>query len=141
VETNGDYEAIVIGAGLGGLACAALLASDGRRVLVLERNDYLGGRCSAYQRDGFTVDRGTHMITRIEGGPYEKLVKRLGLEGELKFICLEHDDPPLPVRSVDGSPRAGARPRVLEVQCPRDGRFGAGDGARDIGPRHGEMAR
>jgi len=95
VETNGDYEAIVIGAGLGGLACAALLASDGRRVLVLERNDYLGGRCSAYERDGFTVDRGTHMITRIEGGPYAKLIRRLGLEGELRFICIESDDPPL----------------------------------------------
>jgi phytoene dehydrogenase-like protein len=90
-----DYEAIVIGAGLGGLACAALLASDGRRVLVLERNDYLGGRCSAYRRDGFTVDRGTHMITRIEGGPFEKLIKSLELQGELELICIDSDDPPL----------------------------------------------
>jgi phytoene dehydrogenase-like protein len=95
LKATGDYEAVVIGAGLGGLAAAALLASDGVRVLVLERNGYLGGRCSAYRRGGFTVDRGTHMITRIEGGPYEKLVRRLGLEGELNLKTIDPDDPPL----------------------------------------------
>jgi phytoene dehydrogenase-like protein len=47
---TGDYEVIIIGAGLGGLACAAMLAQRGKRVLVLERSSRLGGRCSSYER-------------------------------------------------------------------------------------------
>ena len=38
-----DYDAIVIGAGHNGLAAARVLADDGHRVLVLEKNDYVGG--------------------------------------------------------------------------------------------------
>lgn len=37
------YEAVVIGAGHNGLVCAAYLARAGRRVLVLERSDRVGG--------------------------------------------------------------------------------------------------
>jgi cation diffusion facilitator CzcD-associated flavoprotein CzcO len=38
-----DYDVIVIGAGLNGLATTALLAKQGRRVLCLEKNAYVGG--------------------------------------------------------------------------------------------------
>jgi phytoene dehydrogenase-like protein len=38
-----DYDAIVVGSGVNGLACAALLGKAGWRVCVLERNDWLGG--------------------------------------------------------------------------------------------------
>jgi phytoene dehydrogenase-like protein len=95
VAASYDYEAIVIGAGLGGLGCAALLSDAGHRVLVLERNAFIGGRCSSYVRDGFTVDRGTHMITRSTGGPYAEIVRRLKLEATLEFIRLERRNPPL----------------------------------------------
>ena len=95
MANTGDYEVIVIGAGLGGLACAALLAAENVRVLVLERNARLGGRFSSYERDGFTVDWGTHMVTRCLEGPYAKLVKRLGLEGEPRFILIPRGNPPI----------------------------------------------
>ena len=39
----GEYDAIVVGSGVNGLACAALLAKAGRSVCVLERNDWFGG--------------------------------------------------------------------------------------------------
>ncbi|MGH2451665.1 MAG: NAD(P)-binding protein, partial [Candidatus Limnocylindria bacterium] len=38
-----SYEVVFIGSGINSLAGGALLAKAGRRVLVLERNDYLGG--------------------------------------------------------------------------------------------------
>jgi len=51
-------KAIVIGAGVGGLATAARLAKAGLDVTVLEKNDFSGGRCSLIEKDGFRWDRG-----------------------------------------------------------------------------------
>lgn len=48
----------IIGAGPGGLAAAMLLAQQGRRVRILERMDRVGGRCSAFENDGFRFDVG-----------------------------------------------------------------------------------
>ena len=44
---TGDFDAIAIGSGLGGLTAAALYARAGHRVLVLERNADIGGRGSS----------------------------------------------------------------------------------------------
>ncbi|MFW5703315.1 MAG: phytoene desaturase family protein [Patescibacteria group bacterium] len=49
---------IVIGAGIAGLATAALLAKDGHQVTVLEKNANIGGRARTFQQDGFTFDMG-----------------------------------------------------------------------------------
>ncbi|CAD6007240.1 phytoene desaturase family protein [Agreia sp. COWG] len=50
--------AIVIGAGISGLASAALLAREGYAVTVLEKRDAVGGRAGTWQKDGFTFDTG-----------------------------------------------------------------------------------
>ena len=52
------FDVIVIGAGIGGLGCAARLASAGRRVLVLEKNSHIGGTAYVFQRKGFTFPMG-----------------------------------------------------------------------------------
>lgn len=49
---------IIIGAGIGGLATANLLAQDGHTVQVFEKNDQLGGRAGQFEKDGFTFDTG-----------------------------------------------------------------------------------
>lgn len=49
---------IVIGAGITGLATAALLARDGHDVTILEKRDEIGGRAGRWQCDGFTFDTG-----------------------------------------------------------------------------------
>lgn len=51
-------KAVVIGAGIGGLATAALLGKEGYHVTVLEKNSSLGGRAMTYTQDGFTFDMG-----------------------------------------------------------------------------------
>jgi phytoene desaturase len=55
--------AVVIGAGLGGLAAAVRLRARGYRVTVIEALDRLGGRARVLERDGFTFDMGPTVIT------------------------------------------------------------------------------
>ncbi|MFK3678409.1 phytoene desaturase family protein [Microbacterium sp. NPDC090218] len=49
---------VVIGAGVAGLATAGLLAREGHEVVVLEKNDRVGGRAGSIERDGFRFDSG-----------------------------------------------------------------------------------
>ena len=49
---------VIIGAGIGGLATANLLALDGHEVHVYEKNAQLGGRAGQFKKDGFTFDTG-----------------------------------------------------------------------------------
>lgn len=49
---------IIIGAGIGGLSTAALLAKDGHNVTVLEKNDQIGGRAMHFKEQGFLFDMG-----------------------------------------------------------------------------------
>jgi 1-hydroxy-2-isopentenylcarotenoid 3,4-desaturase len=49
---------VVVGGGIAGLATAALLASRGHSVDLLEKNDALGGRVGSIERDGFRFDTG-----------------------------------------------------------------------------------
>lgn len=45
--------AVIVGAGVGGVATAARLAAAGWDVTVVEKNDYTGGRCSLINKDGY----------------------------------------------------------------------------------------
>ncbi len=55
-----SYDAIVIGAGIGGLICANLLARGGLEVLLIEQHYMVGGYCSMFRRKGYTFDAATH---------------------------------------------------------------------------------
>ncbi len=63
---GGPYDVIVVGSGIGGLACAALLAKYGRkRVLVLERHYTAGGYTHVFRRPGYEWDVGVHYIGQM----------------------------------------------------------------------------
>ncbi len=53
-----NTDSIVVGAGISGLAIAALLAKDGHNVTVLEKNSFIGGRASYFSQDGYFFDKG-----------------------------------------------------------------------------------
>ena len=59
---EGDYDAILIGSGMGCMTCAALMARAGRRPLVLERHYTAGGFTHSYDRNGYEWDVGVHYI-------------------------------------------------------------------------------
>jgi len=71
---------IIIGAGIGGLACGALLAQAGHKVLILEKNSYIGGACSSYEKNGYLFDRAVHIFSSGLNGQYGVVFKRLGLD-------------------------------------------------------------
>jgi phytoene desaturase len=61
---TGDTEqVVVVGAGLGGLACALHLAGQGRQVTVLEREGVPGGRCGRDLQQGYAFDTGPVVLT------------------------------------------------------------------------------
>ncbi|MHA1309865.1 MAG: phytoene desaturase family protein [Candidatus Helarchaeota archaeon] len=82
------YDYIIIGSGLGGLGAAGILVKNGKKVLIIEKTNKPGGRCSSYQKDGFTIDYGTHIITRSEYGPIGEITSQLGVKNLLKFFHL-----------------------------------------------------
>jgi phytoene dehydrogenase-like protein len=69
------YDAVVVGAGIGGLIAANLLARAGLTVLLVEQHYMVGGYCSTFRRKGYTFDASTHFYPLL-GNP-ETLTGRL----------------------------------------------------------------
>jgi len=69
-----DFDVVVVGAGVSGLLSALALSKEGKRVLVLEKEEYVGGNLRTYSLDGYTVDTGLHAITHVDDGPLTKLM-------------------------------------------------------------------
>ncbi|MEV4047905.1 phytoene dehydrogenase-like protein [Streptomyces sp. SAI-195] len=69
-------DAVVVGAGLAGLACALDLCRAGRRVALLEASDGVGGRMRTDRRDGFLLDRGFQVFNTS----YPQVKRRLELK-------------------------------------------------------------
>lgn len=84
---EGEYDVIIVGAGLGGLTCGALLSKSGYKVLVLEQNYQVGGYCSSFRRLGFTFNAGVEDVSGLwEKGPVTHLLRELGLSREEFFV-------------------------------------------------------
>lgn len=60
---NNSKQAVVIGAGLGGISSALRLRAKGYRVTLMDRLDQLGGRARVFKQDGFTFDAGPTVVT------------------------------------------------------------------------------
>ncbi|RAX58369.1 hypothetical protein CCZ01_02835 [Helicobacter monodelphidis] len=56
------YDTIIIGSGLGGLTCGATLAKNGKKVLVLEQHNLIGGCATCFKRKGMLIDAGLHEL-------------------------------------------------------------------------------
>ena len=85
------FDVVIIGSGLGGLVCGSLLAREGKRVLVLERQAQPGGCMQSYQRDGLSFDTGLHYVGGLaEGQPLHAVFSHLGLM-QLPWVRLDAD--------------------------------------------------
>ena len=56
------YDVAVIGAGSAGLSAGALLQKEGKKVIVLDRAPYLGGRGMAVPDEGLKLNVGGHLL-------------------------------------------------------------------------------
>ncbi len=78
------YDAVIIGAGIGGLVCGNLLVQQGLKVLMVEQHYMVGGYCSTFKREGYTFDAASHFYPLL-GNPASmtsKLLKKLGITTE-----------------------------------------------------------
>lgn len=74
------YDVLIIGSGLGGLECGALLAKRGFKVLVLEGSNQPGGCMQSFRRGGLHYDTGLHYVGGLaQGGAMHKAFAELGL--------------------------------------------------------------
>jgi phytoene dehydrogenase-like protein len=73
-----DYDFIIVGAGIAGLGCGGLLAKAGKRVLVLEKGSFIGGRAATFKKEGVTHSFGQHVMMKDLN--FEDLLQRLDVK-------------------------------------------------------------
>lgn len=84
------YDAVVIGAGLGGLSAAAYLAKAGKSVLVLEHHSVPGGYAHEFRRGKFRFEVALHAMDGVqEGGWVYPVLSELGVLDEVEFHRLD----------------------------------------------------
>lgn len=82
------YDAVVVGAGLGGLTSAAILARAGRKVLVIERGNSVGGAASSYKVGDLFVEGSLHETSnpRHPTDPKHDILDRAGVRDAVEWI-------------------------------------------------------
>ena len=81
-----NYDAVIIGSGIGGLVCGCYLAKEGMKVLIAEKNFKVGGYCTSFVRDGIVFDACVHTIGSCrEDGIVTNILRDLKIEKEIIF--------------------------------------------------------
>ena len=89
---NEHFEAVIIGAGMAGLAAGIRLALAGKKVIVLEQHNASGGLNSFYSQAGRKFDVGLHAMTNYvpkgtKGTPLSKLLRQLRISYDELDLC------------------------------------------------------
>jgi phytoene dehydrogenase-like protein len=87
-----DYDVLIIGAGMSGLAAGIRLAYYGKRVCIVEKHYRVGGLNSFYNRGRRKFDVGLHAVTNyvpksVKLAPLPKLLRQLKLKAEDFALC------------------------------------------------------
>ncbi len=86
------YDVVVIGGGLGGLACGVVLSKEGLNVCVLEQHTTIGGCLQSFRRGDYTLDTGIHYVGSLsEGQIMHQYFKYFGVTDALKLQKLDED--------------------------------------------------
>ena len=87
-----QYDIVIVGSGLGGLACGTILAKEGYKVCILEKNKQIGGNLQTYVRDRVIFDSGVHYVGGLDKGQnLYQLFKYLGIMDKLKLRKMDED--------------------------------------------------
>ena len=92
MTASSHYDAVIIGAGMSGLAAGIRLAHFGKRVVILERHNVIGGLNSFYSIDGRKFDVGLHAMTNfvppdVKGTPLGKILRQLRIDRNELDLC------------------------------------------------------
>jgi len=88
-----EYDTVIIGAGMSGLAAGIRLAYFEKKVCILERHYRAGGLSSFYRRKAYNIDVGLHAMTNYvppksgKSTPLPKLLRQLRLQHEDFDLC------------------------------------------------------
>ncbi|UCD85636.1 MAG: NAD(P)/FAD-dependent oxidoreductase [Deltaproteobacteria bacterium] len=120
--SESSYDAIVIGAGGGGVSCASILAKRGLKTLILEQSDIIGGCCSTFEDQGFHFDTGASIVMFVPA--LDAIFERLGKKRE-DYIDLRLCDPIYSFRYPSGEYLEIPRDihetyEVFKKVCPED---------------------
>ena len=108
------YDYVIIGSGLSGLCSGALLAREGLRVLVCEKQPSPGGCCVSFRRRGYRFDVSVQSYSGCgPEGAVGSVLRRLGAEREIEFVRLD------PAREYRFPDRTMLLPGSLEVYRDR----------------------
>ena len=81
---------VIIGSGLGGLSCGAVLSSNGYDVTVLEQQSQIGGCLQCFSRRGVKFETGMHFIGSADRGQVlDRLLRFLGIRDDLQLVRLD----------------------------------------------------
>ncbi len=98
------FDVLIIGTGMGGLVCGNMLAKQGHRVCMVEKNKQLGGCLQIYVRNRVIFDSGVHYLGGLDKGQnLYQIFKYLGLMDKLK---LEKMDPAFDQILLEGDERS-----------------------------------
>lgn len=98
--SENSYDAVIIGSGIGGLTAGALLAAEGKKVCIIERNRSFGGAASVYKHGALTIEPSLHQTAdpRDPTEPKHEILQKLGLLDEIEWV------PVSPFLTVRGGP-------------------------------------
>src|ERR1700754_2039783 len=85
------YDVVVIGAGLGGLTAGAILARAGRKVLVIERSNSVGGAASSYKSGDLFVEGSLHETSdpHHPSDPKHSVLTRAGVLDAVNWVAAD----------------------------------------------------
>ncbi|MBC8033800.1 MAG: NAD(P)/FAD-dependent oxidoreductase [Chitinophagaceae bacterium] len=87
-----NFDVIIIGSGMGGLACGDLLSREGLKICIIEKNKQLGGCLQTYVRDKVIFDSGVHYLGGLDKGQnLYQIFKYMNLMDKLKLQKQDED--------------------------------------------------